>query len=66
MAEFNLPIDKFIFDIRLTEQHMADAMSTYAITIGIFVFLVGVLFATRARRGHGSEAREIQHPSESS
>jgi hypothetical protein len=37
---------------------MADAMSTYAITIGIFVFLVGVLFATRARRGHSAESHE--------
>ncbi len=29
---------------------MADAMMTYAITIGVFVFLVGILFGTRARR----------------
>lgn len=35
---------------------MADAMMTYAITVGIFVFLVGILFGTRARRPKESPA----------
>jgi hypothetical protein len=33
---------------------MADAISTYAITAGVFVFLAALLFATRAKRySHG-------------
>ncbi len=35
---------------------MADAPATYAITIGVFVFLTAMLFATRAKRPHGTEA----------
>ena len=33
---------------------MADAISTYAITAGVFAFLAAVLFASRAKRySHG-------------
>lgn len=35
---------------------MADAMSTYAITIGVFVFLVAILFGARARRPRGEKS----------
>jgi hypothetical protein len=35
---------------------MADAPATYAVAIGVFVFLTALLFATRAKRPHGSEA----------
>ncbi|MEO9295449.1 MAG: hypothetical protein ABI347_07610 [Nitrososphaera sp.] len=35
---------------------MADAMTTYAITIGVFVFLVGILFGARAKRPKGESA----------
>jgi hypothetical protein len=35
---------------------MADAMATFGITIGVFVFLVGILFGTRARRPRESPA----------
>ncbi len=40
---------------------MADAITTYAITAGIFAFLTAVLFASRAKRysqGYGEENRE--------
>lgn len=35
---------------------MADAMATYVITAGVFVFLVGILFGARARRPHVESA----------
>jgi hypothetical protein len=35
---------------------MADAMATYVITAGVFVFLVGILFGMRGRRPKGEMA----------
>ena len=40
---------------------MADAITTYAITAGIFAFLTAILFASRAKRysqGYGKENTE--------
>ena len=31
----------------------------YAVTAGIFIFLAGILFGTRARRPHGSQATQV-------
>jgi hypothetical protein len=45
-------IDSFIFDDSLSWP-MADALSTYMITVGVFVFLVGILFGARDRRPRG-------------
>jgi hypothetical protein len=45
--------DNFIFDNQLNDR-MADSMFMYAVTTGIFAFLVAILFASRgARKRHG-------------
>ncbi|MEM2140203.1 MAG: hypothetical protein QXJ74_01325 [Nitrososphaera sp.] len=31
----------------------------YAVTIGVMIFLTGILFGTRARRPHGSQATQV-------
>jgi hypothetical protein len=31
----------------------------FAVTAGIFIFLAGILFGTRARRPHGSKASQV-------
>ena len=44
---------------------MADAMMSYAITAGIFVFLTAILFGVRARRhshGYGKTSTKDSHP----
>ncbi|HEV8405945.1 MAG TPA: hypothetical protein VGQ13_08570 [Nitrososphaera sp.] len=43
---------------------MADAMMTYAIVAGIFVFLTAILFGSRAarKRSHGKTSVESSHP----
>jgi len=43
---------------------MADAIMTYAITAGIFVFLTAILFGSRAarKRSHGETSSENKHP----
>jgi len=41
--------DTFIFD-NPSLRTMADAMMTYTITAGIFVFLTAILFGARAKR----------------
>jgi hypothetical protein len=43
---------------------MADAIMTYAITAGIFVFLTAILFGSRAarKRSHGDMSSENKHP----
>jgi hypothetical protein len=46
---------------------MADATFMYAVTAGIFVFLVAILFGSRAaRKRHGTEKESIETESGSS
>jgi hypothetical protein len=59
--------DNFIFDNKLASL-MADEMFMYAVTTGIFAFLVAVCFGARGarkRRGPGEEVEE-SHSSGSS
>ena len=41
---------------------MADAMMTYAITAGVFVFLTALLFGSRAKRRHSHVESDTTHP----
>ena len=43
---------------------MADSMIAYAITTGIFVFLVGILFGARAKRYRSGFKASMESPAE--